>query len=525
MKNVADARAKTGRITGTLTGASTSSLWRKAVLAVAMIIGYYAFSVGMIVGLLVASYFMLMLSGFAGPAAIIPAMFTGAAAIAIFFSIFPRFDRFRPPGVRVRRESQPKLFEVISEVAKMTGQRVPDSVHVMPAINAWVTERGGFMGLGRRRYLGIGLPLFSLMTVSQLEAVLAHEFGHFYNGHMRLGPWVYRTRGAMIRTVQTAGSSAYSFWVNLVYIPYVEMYLRVTQSISREQEREADLLSGYVAGREPAIEGLQLIHIGEDIYEAYWNSAVQPVMGEGKRPQIMEGFRRFLANQHILDALGRKVRVRLKDDKTDKYDSHPALPERVDALKHMPDRATPRDDRNALALVNNAEDMERDFLKKVMGKKAKPLELVRWEDVRDQVYIPMWERTVADHADGLVGVTPESLPDIIRNLGHFTTVMVSKARRIQSLDDSAGWHERASVTIGSALALALRQAGWELCIAPGEPIVALRDGQEMRPFEVLGRLMSHNLTPEAWREQCSSAGIAGMDFSRLVGRKQVERTN
>jgi hypothetical protein len=270
---------------------------------------------------------------------------------------------------------------------------------------------------------------------------------------------------------------------------------------------------------------LQLTHIAEDIFDAYWDSAVRPLVSEGKRPPIMEGFRRFLANKDMSDVLGRKVSVRLKEDKTNEYDSHPALPERVDALKHMPERETPRDDRNALMLISNIEELEQNFLQRVMGKRARPLELVCWEDVRDRVYIPMWERTVADHAEGLVGVTPESLPDIVRNLGHFTTVMVSKARRIQSLDDSAGWHERASITIGSALALALRRAGWELHVAPGEPIAARRDGQEIRPFEVLGRLMSHNLTPEAWREQCSSAGIAGMDFSRLVGRKTVERTS
>src|SRR6476619_5145897 len=105
MKNVADAQVGTGRARASLAGTSTSSLWRKAVLAVAMMIGYYVFSVGMIVGLLLASYFMLFLAGFAGPLAIIPVMFTGGGALAIFLSILPRFDRFKPRGVRITRES------------------------------------------------------------------------------------------------------------------------------------------------------------------------------------------------------------------------------------------------------------------------------------------------------------------------------------------------------------------------------------------------------------------------------------
>jgi len=39
----------------------------------------------------------------------------------------------------------------------------------------------------------IGLPLMQIMTVSQMRAVLAHEFGHYYGGDTKLGPWVYRT--------------------------------------------------------------------------------------------------------------------------------------------------------------------------------------------------------------------------------------------------------------------------------------------------------------------------------------------
>jgi Zn-dependent protease with chaperone function len=34
------------------------------------------------------------------------------------------------------------------------------------------------MGFGSRRVMGLGLPLLQALNVSQLEAVLAHEFGH-----------------------------------------------------------------------------------------------------------------------------------------------------------------------------------------------------------------------------------------------------------------------------------------------------------------------------------------------------------
>jgi heat shock protein HtpX len=61
------------------------------------------------------------------------------------------------------------------------------------------------MGFGSRRVMGIGLPLLSILTVSELRGVLAHEFAHYYSGDTRLGPWVYKTQTTMIRTFENIG--------------------------------------------------------------------------------------------------------------------------------------------------------------------------------------------------------------------------------------------------------------------------------------------------------------------------------
>jgi heat shock protein HtpX len=78
-------------------------------------------------------------------------------------------------------------------------------VYLIGQVNAFVADRGGIMGFGSRRVMGIGLPLLSILTVSELRGVLAHEFAHYYGGDTRLGPWVYKTQSAMIRTFQNIG--------------------------------------------------------------------------------------------------------------------------------------------------------------------------------------------------------------------------------------------------------------------------------------------------------------------------------
>ena len=96
-------------------------------------------------------------------------------------------------------------------------------------VNAFVMERGGIMGIGSRRVMGIGLALLASVTTVQFRAVLAHEFGHYYGGDTKLGPWVYKARLAMIRTVEGLGGSLLRFPFRM----YAVMFLLVTQAVSR----------------------------------------------------------------------------------------------------------------------------------------------------------------------------------------------------------------------------------------------------------------------------------------------------
>ena len=79
---------------------------------------------------------------------------------------------------------------------------MPSEVYLTAEVNAWVMDRGGMMGFGSRRVMGLGLSLLQVLSVSQLRAVVAHEFGHFHGGDTKLGPWIYKTRAAIGRTLE-----------------------------------------------------------------------------------------------------------------------------------------------------------------------------------------------------------------------------------------------------------------------------------------------------------------------------------
>jgi Zn-dependent protease with chaperone function len=73
-------------------------------------------------------------------------------------------------------------------------------VYLVADVNAFVAQRGGWMELFSTRVMGLGLPLLNALTVSELRAVLSHEFGHYAGGDTKLLPWIYRARIAIIRT-------------------------------------------------------------------------------------------------------------------------------------------------------------------------------------------------------------------------------------------------------------------------------------------------------------------------------------
>src|SRR5262249_13554604 len=152
--------------------------------------------------------------------------------------------------------------------AGLTGEEPPAKVYLVPDVNAYVTQQGGTFGVGSQRVMGLGLPLMAVFTVDELKAVLAHEFGHYRGGDVRLGRVGYRTRLAIGRTLQeTAGSL-----ISQPFIAYSKLFLRVSSGVSRHQEFVADELAARVVGAAPLGSGLRKAHQAAVAFQLYMNN-------------------------------------------------------------------------------------------------------------------------------------------------------------------------------------------------------------------------------------------------------------
>jgi heat shock protein HtpX len=218
----------------------------RAVLAVGLMFGFYALALGLAGALLWVPYAVFNYAGRI-PAKLALSCLAGAAII--LWSVMPRRDRFEAPGPELEPTKHPRLFQMIRGVASATKQEMPADVYLVGDMNAWVAHRGGLMGLGARGIMGLGLPLLQTLTVSELRAVLAHEFGHYHGGDTKLGRFVYGTRTAIGRTLENLGH--HGSILQFPFIWYGKLFLRVSHAVSRRQELAADRLAAHVVGARP----------------------------------------------------------------------------------------------------------------------------------------------------------------------------------------------------------------------------------------------------------------------------------
>jgi Zn-dependent protease with chaperone function len=98
--------------------------------------------------------------------------------------------------VEVTPDSEPELFAFLHRLADETRAPRPHKVFLSPRVNAAVFYDLSFWNLllPSRKNLEIGLGLVNALSLDELKAVVAHEYGHFAQRTMAVGRWVYVAR-------------------------------------------------------------------------------------------------------------------------------------------------------------------------------------------------------------------------------------------------------------------------------------------------------------------------------------------
>lgn len=477
------------------------SLAGRAVLAIVLMVGFYVLAIGICVAL------GLLVWEDAQARHVHPKLWLIAIVTIgiVLWSIWPRAAKFPDPGVALGEREQPALWQLVRQVAKAAGQEPPKQLFLVGDINAFVAERGSRLGFGGTRIMGIGLPLLQVLTVPQLKGVIAHEFGHFHGGDTRLGPFIWRTRDAIGRTVMNFQRAQ-----SLLGKPfewYGKLFLRATFAISRAQEFAADALSVRLVGKEPVQTALRRVNETAPLFDHYLQTEFLPVLNRKVRPPLAAGFTTYLASPAI-----RELQVQVGEEamqaKGNPYDSHPPLPQRLAAAEQVEGAGSERSGgAPAVSLLQDVDALEAQLLAFQTGaEEVGRLPVAAWHDVVVPTVTEGWQTVRREHGRKLPALRVADLAAQATKLERIAAA-IDPQIPLAERPAAAGW------VLGVLLGCALQRAGWSFATGLGEPVAVVRGAARLEPLQIGRSLAEGKLSEAEWVAACAQHGFGDLPLA------------
>ncbi|MGH6655886.1 MAG: M48 family metalloprotease [Actinocrinis sp.] len=375
----------------------------RAAWAVALLAGFYVLAIGLPAALVAVD--IVTITYLTAPVALVVFLpMTFAAFLVVLPALFASTGRSRDAakGVLVTEQDQPALWARVRRLAEVLDTPAPSEIRFDHHANASVRQDSHLLGLmpGARR-LTMGAPLLLGLSAAELDAVLAHEFGHYINRDTRLSPVVLRGRVSVLAALSAAAGRPVQQpgavdgrrelpgrrLIYLLFDAYAVRFLTATTAISRAQEFEADRISAQAAGPRTAIAMLgRTAEVGA-AYRYYIDSFVALGADVGLMPepsQVIASFGDLLATPGLRKASDGRVRPR--SDKEARFDSHPALRERIEALKAMPDDGRGAADAGggrAIDVLDRPSELFAQVGQVLLGDRSKESKGADWDTLVD----------------------------------------------------------------------------------------------------------------------------------------------
>ncbi len=191
----------------------------------------------------------------------------------------------------ISEAEEPALFAFVHRVADEAGAPRPHRIFLSPRVNAAVFYDLGFWNLvlPSKKNLEIGLGLVNVTTLDEFKAVIAHEFGHFAQGSMRVGRWVYLAqqftgdlitrRDGLDRFLDGVSRIdlriAWIGWLMRLVVwslralldTAFRLVILLHRALSREMEFQADLVSASLCGSDSLVHALHRLGAADEAWD------------------------------------------------------------------------------------------------------------------------------------------------------------------------------------------------------------------------------------------------------------------
>jgi heat shock protein HtpX len=285
---------------------------------------------------------------------------------AVFKAIFARTGS-GGWGVEKDRDDCPKLWKAIDEVARRVDTEAPDRIFISPGATCGVYQEGrgpfGVFG-GRKRVLILGLCVMNFLSISELKAILAHEFAHHSHADTFWNRFLFQVtlslRTAMREMARTGGAFT---WVNPFYWffwLYSKTYSMLSAGFSRSREFLADRMACSLYGSDVFARGLRkVITDGSHFEGTVYSNVVRLLRQKKAYVNTYLAFRKF-RDEGMTEEERIKLHKKLLEDEPSMFASHPTFQERMEAAKPLP-RAKKTEDAPSLQLFEQPEKVEQEL--------------------------------------------------------------------------------------------------------------------------------------------------------------------
>jgi Zn-dependent protease with chaperone function len=288
------------------------------------------------------------------------------AAWSVFKSLFsrPATGSF---GLLKTAEYCPRLYQVIADVARRVDTDPVHEVYLAPGSEIGVHQEGrgpfGMLGV-KRRVLTLGLATMRFLSVSELEAILAHEYAHFSHRDTFYSRFIYQVHMSIGQALWGMGQfGGYYNYANPFYwflFLYYKCYSLLSAGFSRSREFLADRMASSLYGSDVFAAALTKVSTDGLLFEKTIYGSIDGHLDKQEASLNMyEDFHQYLDEQVSKEEREEEYH-KLLEEKGSLFAQHPTFAERLKAVAELP-LADKKDTVAALDLFDDPEETEKEL--------------------------------------------------------------------------------------------------------------------------------------------------------------------
>jgi Zn-dependent protease with chaperone function len=268
---------------------------------------------------------------------------------AFFIGIYRLFFPPKPQtfGIEVSSSDQPDIWSLAREVASGVGTKPVDRIVLTPDPGISVHLSGSLVATlfgGGHRVLQLGVPSLHELTVSELRAILAHEYGHFSNRDTQWTTFTYAMGTGLVAAFRATpgplqsrdGKGGGLFGIVLALNPgywtlllFLRLFSTVTSAFSRIREVMADIRAMKLYGGESFAKGLVKVAFNDAVFARIVQGEVVPSLLKEEKTVANFALIMRLVTSNLSEEKRKEISSAQLNAQPETYDSHPPVATRL----------------------------------------------------------------------------------------------------------------------------------------------------------------------------------------------------